>query len=147
MLRYQIDNTNVTATYNKAKHVCIHNSRHSCVVHVFRILWIVHEPDTPALCFKFWLLFRHSTYTTQHYYINYIFVKMFIKSYHLFVDFPYVSTHFSSTTTFITTKQGIECKNFLMFATIGVIVVALIVVVLYIYTWMLERRLLASGVI
>lgn len=70
---------------------------------------------------------------------------MFIKSFP--VDFPNVSIHLSSTTTLITTKQETECKNFVMIATIVLIVVALIVVVLYIYTCMLVRRLLASGVV
>lgn len=81
--------------------------------------------------------------------VNNMLIKTFIKSTlsFFFLDFSSVSIHFSSTTIFITMKEEIECKNFLMFATIGVIVVALIVVVLYIYTWMLEKRLFVSRII
>lgn len=82
--------------------------------------------------------------------VNYMLIKTFIKSTlsgFFFLDLYSVSIHFSSTTILITMKEEIECKNVLMFATIGLIVVALIVVVLYIYTWMLEKRLLVSRVI
>lgn len=83
--------------------------------------------------------------------VNNMLIKTFIEStlsfVFVFLDFSSVSIHFSSTTIFITMKEEIECKNVLMFATIGVIVVALIVVVLYIYTWMLKKRLLVSRVI
>lgn len=65
--------------------------------------------------------------------VNNILIRTFIKSTlsFFFLNLPSVSINFSSTTNFITMKEEIECKNFLMFATNGLIVVAHIVVMLF----------------